>query len=154
MISIVAVVADQATKRIISGSLDMYERYPVLPGFFDLTRLHNTGAAWGMLSNHPEILALVSIVMFILLVVFRRRILSNTTSHRWAYGLLIGGIVGNMIDRVKYGYVVDFLDFFVGDWHYPAFNIADSCICVGVGIYIASSFWIKQHPLNDKSKAA
>lgn len=154
MISLLAVVADQATKQAISGSLDMYERRPVFPGFFDLTRLHNTGAAWGMFSDHPEILALVSIVMFILLVVFRRHILSNTTSHRWAYGLLVGGIVGNMIDRVKYGYVVDFLDFFVGDWHYPAFNIADSCICVGVGIYIASSFWIKQHPLNDKSKAA
>jgi len=147
------VVSDQATKHIVSGSFDMYERRPVIPGFFDLTRLHNTGAAWGMLSDHPELLALVSIVMFILLIVFRRHILSNTTSHRWAYGLLIGGIVGNMIDRVKYGYVVDFLDFFVGDWHYPAFNIADSCICVGVGIYIASSFWIKQHPLNDKSKA-
>ncbi|MFT5499740.1 MAG: signal peptidase II [Kiritimatiellia bacterium] len=137
---------------MISNGFVMYERRPVIPGFFDLTRLHNTGAAWGMLSDHPEILAIVSIVMFILLVVFRRSILSDTTSHRWAYGLLIGGIVGNMIDRIKYGYVVDFLQFFIGEAHYPAFNIADSCICVGVGIYIASSFWIKSHPLNDKGK--
>ena len=100
-----------------------------------------------MLEGYPHFLSIVSGVMLCLMLIFRRSILINCMSHRWAYGLLLGGIIGNFIDRVKYQYVIDFLYFF--DGKFPAFNIADSCICVGVGLYIASSFWIKHHPLND-----
>lgn len=144
---IVSVVSDQVTKQIVSHKIDLNDRVGIIPGFFDFTHIHNSGAAWGMLQGYPHFLSIVSGVMFCLMLIFRRSILVNCTSHRWAYGLLLGGIIGNFIDRVKYSYVIDFLYFF--DGKFPAFNIADSCICVGVGLYVASSFWMKEHPLND-----
>ena len=147
VICAVSVVLDQWSKLRVSDRIFLNERIPVIPGFFDLTHIHNSGAAWGMLNGFPHILSVVSGVMLVLMVIFRRSILIDCQSHRWAYGLLLGGILGNFIDRVKYSYVIDFLYFF--DGKFPAFNVADSCICVGVGLYIASSFWIKHHPLND-----
>ena len=150
VLCVVSVISDQLTKQVVAAKLELNERFPVIPGFFDFTHIHNSGAAWGMLQGYPHFLSIVSGVMLCLMLIFRRSILIDCTSHRWAYGLLLGGIIGNFIDRVKYSYVIDFLFFFNGK--FPAFNIADSCICVGVGLYIASSFWIQHHPLNDNGK--
>ena len=151
VLCVVSVVLDQWTKLTVAEKIGMNDRIPVISGFFDLTHIHNSGAAWGMLQGYPHFLSVVSGVMLCLMLIFRRSVIVDCMSHRWAYGLLLGGIIGNFIDRVKYSYVIDFLYFF--DGKFPAFNIADSCICVGVGIYIASSFWIKQHPLNDSRKS-
>jgi signal peptidase II len=94
----------------------------VIPRVFDLIHTRNPGAAWGMFGSHPHWLSLVSLVMLVLLVVFRRHVLDDSTSHRIAYGLLLAGIIGNLIDRFKYGAVVDFLDFHIIRW--PTFNVA------------------------------
>ena len=108
----------------------------MLPGFFNLTYVRNTGAAWGMFSGQNVALSALALVMLAALVVFRRKILPPGRVHRVALGLLCGGIVGNLFDRLRLDYVVDFLDFFHRGWHFPAFNVADSAICVGVAIYV------------------
>ena len=108
----------------------------VVPQLFDLRYVQNTGAAWGMLEGLNDWLVILSLVMLALILVFHRSILVDTLVHRIATGLMIGGIVGNLLDRVRLGYVVDFLDFHWGIHHFPAFNVADASICTGVGLYI------------------
>lgn len=140
IICMLIAVSDQLTKVLVRESLYYGQIIPVVPGFFNLTFLKNTGAAWGILGGQNVSLTILSVVMLFVMVFFRRSFLSDTRLHRIALGLLTGGIVGNMIDRIKWGAVTDFLDFYVGSWHWPAFNIADSAICVGVGIYIVTTF--------------
>ena len=92
-------------------------------------------------------LALFSVIILVAIVRFRRAFLSDILIHRLALGLMIGGIVGNLIDRLRLQYVVDFLDFHWGIHHFPAFNVADASICVGVGLYVLSSLIVPAHPL-------
>ena len=136
LVAICVVLLDQASKEWVRGAFSLHESIPVLPGFFNLTYVRNTGAAWGMFSGQNVALSALALVMLAALVVFRRKILPPGRVHRVALGLLCGGIVGNLFDRLRLDYVVDFLDFFHRGWHFPAFNVADSAICVGVGIYV------------------
>lgn len=144
-LSFAIAVLDQATKYLVQCRFHVGDFVPVIPRLFDLHYVRNTGAAWGMFSGFSHWLVLVSVVMLIVLVVFRRWIMSDSTAHRFATALMIGGIVGNLVDRVRLGYVVDFLDFYwlerLGPHHFPAFNVADSAICVGVGLYILTQLW-------------
>ena len=149
LICVVIVVADQLTKYLVRSSFRLHESHSLIPGFFDLTFIKNTGAAWGMFRGQNTALILLSIVMLLVLIFFRRSFLSDIKVHRWALGLMLGGIIGNLIDRVFYQYVTDFLDFFIKGHHWPAFNIADAAICSGVFLYIVSSFWLETHPLNE-----
>lgn len=153
-VALAIIVSDQITKQWVRGSFALGESRPVIDGFFDLTYVRNTGAAWGMFSDYSWALIALSIVMLILMVSFRGSFLSDTWEHRVAYGLLIGGIVGNLFDRIRLAAVTDFLDFHVAGHHWPSFNIADSAICVGVFIYILSSFWIAGHPLNEDGSSS
>lgn len=146
---------DQISKFAIKSVFLPGEHVPVMPGFFDVVYVQNTGAAWGMLSGFNNWLIAVSLLMVVVLIVFRRRLIPNTLMHRIILGLMIGGVVGNLIDRVKWGFVIDFLDF---HWHegvgrhFPAFNIADSAICIGVGLYIISQlFDIKKNKKDAKA---
>ena len=149
VVCLVIVVADQLTKFWVRSSFYLHESYPVIPGFFDLTYIKNTGAAWGMFRGQNTALILLSIVMLLVLIIFRRSFLSDIKVHRWALGLMLGGIIGNLIDRVFFQFVTDFLDFYIKSHHWPAFNIADAAICSGVFLYIVSSFWLETHPLNE-----
>ena len=136
LVAILVVLLDQATKEWVRGAFSLHESLPVVPGFFHLTYIRNTGAAWGMFSGQNIALSVLALVMLVVLVLFRRKILPPGRVHRVALGLLCGGIVGNLFDRLRLDYVVDFLDFFHRGWHFPAFNVADSAICVGVAIYV------------------
>ena len=149
IVTILVTVADQWTKLLVRADYALGESRPVIDGFFSFTYVRNTGAAWGILGGQNTWLTLLSVVMLILMVFFRRSFLSNTWEHRLALGLMLGGIIGNLMDRVRLSWVTDFFDFYIGSWHWPAFNIADAAICTGVGIYIISAFWVSQHPLND-----
>ena len=132
-------VLDQLTKVLVRAYIEFGSLHPVIPGFMNLTYLRNTGAAWGMLGKQNVSLTILSLVMLVVMVLFRRSFLSDTLSHRIALGLLSGGIIGNLIDRIKYGAVTDFLDFHLFGWHWPSFNVADSAICIGVGIYVVTT---------------
>ena len=112
----------------------------VVAGLFDLRYVRNTGAAWGMLAGRQLFLILFSLAALIALFVWYRRTLERLPAGWLTLGLLTGGILGNLIDRVWLGYVVDYLDFYLGVSHFPAFNIADAAICTGVGLYILTQW--------------
>ena len=141
IIGFVIVVLDQAAKVAIRQTLVLGESYPVIEGYFNLNYLRNTGAVWGMFQAQNEWLILLSLLVLTLIAVFYRWLVDQRGVHRLAMGFMLGGIIGNLIDRIKLGWVTDFLDFHWQASHWPSFNIADSAICVGVVIYLASSFW-------------
>ncbi len=154
LITLSITVLDQLTKLWVRADFVLGESREVIPGFFHLTYLRNPGAAWGMFGGHNTVLTLLSIVMLMVIFIFRRSFLSDTWEHRTALGLMAGGIIGNLMDRVRYGYVVDFLDFNIFGYGWPVFNVADTAICVGVGIYVVSSLWMSTHPLHDPQRTA
>lgn len=135
-----AVVAlDQLTKQIILRNLQWQHSIDVIPGFFSLTLVHNTGAAWGMFKEHAIWLTVLAFAALIFLCFARRHFTYVGLLPRIALGLLLGGIVGNLTDRLIYGHVIDFLSFHIHQYQWPVFNVADSAICTGVGLYFLDS---------------
>jgi signal peptidase II len=132
---------DQATKWLVLATISTEEIVPVVPGFFNLVQVHNTGAAFGMMhGNNAFFIGLASVALVVLGVLWRKRIFTDRLS-RAAVPILAAGVAGNLLDRIVHGYVVDFLDFILpwyGRW--PAFNVADICICVAAGLLVLSSF--------------
>jgi signal peptidase II len=139
-------LSDQWSKEWILRNLPPGAYFPpenieVIPGFFHIVHLGNTGAAWGMFQGMSFWLGLLAIAALAAIFIFRRYLNLELLPVQISFGLLSGGILGNLIDRLRHGYVVDFLDFHFGSFYtWPAFNIADAGICVGVGIYILISF--------------
>jgi signal peptidase II len=131
-------LADQITKLLTLRFIPYQESIPVIPGFFNLTHLHNTGAAFSMLHDNNLFFILLSSAVFIALIVLRRHF--TGLLMQWGWILLLSGIIGNVTDRIRLGYVVDFLDFQFGSYHWPAFNVADSCICIAAGLFLISGF--------------
>lgn len=133
-VSGLVVVLDQLTKLWAASALTYGEAVPVMP-YFNLTLLHNTGAAFSFLSQgggwQRGFFILIALVVCVVLLLWLARL---RQAERWlavAITLVIGGAIGNLIDRIAFGYVIDFIDLYYGAWHWPAFNIADSAIFVG-----------------------
>jgi len=140
MLGLVVLIFDQLTKQAVrSHFVCGGESRPIIDGFFNLVFVRNDGAAWNILSGQGIILILISVSVLVLLFVYRREFLQEQLSHRILLGLLIGGIAGNLVDRIRYGWVTDFLDFQFGSYHYPSFNVADSAICVAIGLYVLTN---------------
>lgn len=141
-LSAVVIVLDQATKYLASGLLDYGVPVPVLP-FFNLTLAHNPGAAFSFLAEASGwqrwFFIGIALVVSVLIVGWMKRLSPRENWLAAALALILGGAIGNVIDRVMYGYVVDFIDLYYGAWHWPAFNIADSAITVGVAIMLIDS---------------
>ena len=131
---------DQFAKWWVVRSIRPDESRVVIAGFFSLVDWRNTGAAWGILRDYNLVLTTVSVLAVLALYIFRRSFQLHRWGSRIALGLIAGGIIGNLIDRVRVGHVIDFLFFYIGHYHWPAFNVADSAICVGVGLYIIFSW--------------
>ena len=134
------VVLDQWTKVLVESKFYLHEAMPIIRGFFDLTYVRNTGAAFGMMADwnpafRVPFFYFVPVVALVLIGIYFAKIPKKDIYMGWALTLVISGAFGNLIDRVRLGYVVDFLLF---HWNYraqfPAFNVADSAICVGVGL--------------------
>lgn len=140
LIAAAIATADQLTKWLVVSSLELGESHPLIENFFHLVHWRNKGAAWGIFQDYNTILAVVSVVTVLVLFLFRHSFQLHRKSSRVALGLITGGVVGNFIDRVRFGYVVDFLDFQISRYHWPAFNVADSAICIGVVLYILVSW--------------
>lgn len=133
------VVLDQSTKLIVDRTMALYQTIPIVEGLFNLTYVRNSGAAFGIFAGSAEIfrrpfLILVSIVASGFIVSLLRRLADRQRGLIIALTFVLGGAIGNLIDRVFYGEVIDFLDFYWRNYHWPAFNIADSFITVGVAI--------------------
>lgn len=137
-IAVGIVFLDQLTKQMVQSGMFLGQSISVIPGVFQLRYIRNTGAAWGIFAGANLWLALLSVVMLGLILAFRKSFLSRSLLDKIVMGLMIAGIVGNLIDRLKYQYVIDFLDFYWKTHHFPAFNIADAAICSAVGFYILS----------------
>lgn len=144
-LSLLALILDQASKLTVDSAMQLYESFPVLP-YFNLTYVHNTGAAFSFLSHaggwQRWFFAGLAITISIAITVWLAKLQKNEVLLAAALSLVLGGAVGNLIDRLAYGYVIDFLDFYYQDWHFPAFNIADSAITLGVILMLAETFGI------------
>lgn len=133
-------LCDQLSKVWIRDGLLLHHSIPVWPSCFQLTFVRNEGAAWGLFSGCPLALAGFAAVVLVLLAVYRRRLLPPGLAGHMILGLLSGGILGNLVDRIRFGYVTDYLDFYLGPHHWPVFNVADVAICSGVVLYFIFSF--------------
>lgn len=137
---------DQLTKIWIVAKLDFPTYWPVdgaitvIDGFFYLVHVGNTGAAWSLFAGQSTWLALLAGLTLLGIFFWRRHLGLRDRKVQVAFGLLCGGIVGNFVDRILHGHVIDFLDFHFGDYIYPTFNLADAGICIGVVLYLWHSF--------------
>lgn len=144
LVGISIAIFDQLTKWAASSYLSGLpgQTDPVIEGFFSLRLVHNRGAAFGIFPRQNLLFIALSLVTIILLLVYYKKFFSRILPSRISAGLILGGAAGNLLDRIFRGpglfrgHVVDFLDFQFGDYHWPAFNLADSAICVGVGILV------------------
>jgi signal peptidase II len=137
VVALTVVILDQVTKAMIRPAFALYESREVIPGFLDLTRVHNTGAAFGMLNaaEFPFKTVVLSLIAFIALGGVAWYAATVPLSDRLArIGIagVLGGAIGNLIDRASAGYVLDFVDAYWNGWHFWAFNVADAAITVGV----------------------
>jgi signal peptidase II len=140
-IALAVVVLDQIVKAIVRREIALNESIPVIPGFFDLTRVHNTGTAFGFMNatDFPfktVILACIAIGALAALAMYAATLPANQWLARIGLALILGGAAGNLIDRITEGYVVDFVDLYWSGWHFWAFNVADASITVGVALMI------------------
>lgn len=141
LIAALVIALDQVTKFVVMSQMALYESIPVIDGFFHLTRAHNPGGAFSFFAGQSELvrkfvflgMTAVAIVAILYLYFQTPR---TQPFLAVALALIFGGAVGNFIDRVRLGYVVDFLDFFIGPYHFPIFNVADSAISIGLTFYV------------------
>lgn len=138
-------VTDQFTKLAVSRILNYADQYIVVDGFFKFVHWGNTGAAFSMFNGNNGLLALVSLLAVVMLVLGRRHFEVDKPLGQVATGLILGGILGNLTDRLRVGHVIDFIYFHLrqrggSEIGFPAFNVADSAICIGVGLLFLLSF--------------
>ena len=148
-LSVITLILDQWSKIAVDSSMRLYESIALFPGF-NLTYVHNTGAAFSLLSEaggwQRWFFAALALIISVVLIVWLYRLKNHETLLAIALALVLGGAIGNLIDRLAYGYVIDFLDVYYQSWHWPAFNIADSAISVGVFLMLLESFGVGTKP--------
>ncbi len=151
-------VLDQITKILIlknfeaPNELTGTDHVTVIPGFFDLVRVHNTGIAFGRFNEGATsniIFTCVTLVALVIIALLWQKNAFPTLLGKLAIALLVSGILGNLTDRLWHGYVVDFLHFYVGEHAWPSFNVADSCICVAAAFLFLTAFQ-KEPPSEEK----
>jgi signal peptidase II len=149
-IAAAVVVLDQIVKAMVRSTFDLHESVVVIPSFFNLTRVHNYGAAFGLM-NAAEfpfktvVLSIVATLALGALSWYGATLPAEQRLARLGLALIIGGAAGNLIDRLRSGYVVDFVDLYWRDWHFWAFNVADAAITVGVSLMILDLLQIGRH---------
>jgi signal peptidase II len=142
------IILDQITKAAVLKTLPLYYSVPLIPGFFNLTHIHNPGGAFGFMATQSSAWRSTIFLLITAMAIGAIFYLYKNTpgTHPWlaaGFALVFGGAVGNLIDRLRFGEVVDFLDFYLGDLHWPAFNVADSAITVGIGIFVVHMLFKK-----------
>jgi len=141
LVALLIVVLDQVIKSLVDRAMSLHESRVVVDGFLRLTYLHNRGGAFGILSEsefpyQSLLFTLVSLAALAAIMVYAWRLPQGSVLPRMALALIMGGAIGNLLDRVRLGYVRDFVDVFWGAHHWPAFNLADSAISVGVALLV------------------
>jgi signal peptidase II len=146
-LSLLVILLDQGTKYLAVNELQLYEPVAVLP-FFNFTLAYNSGAAFSFLADaggwQRWFFVALALAISAGLVVWLYRLQANVWGEAVAIALILGGALGNVIDRLWHGHVIDFIDVYYQSWHWPAFNVADSAITVGAVLLVLQSFWVKQ----------
>lgn len=158
VIAIAAILLDRVTKVIIEHTLPSNDSVNVIPGFFQITHVHNRGAAFGLFADSPSEWKVAMLVVFsvVALVVVSFLLWKNShamTSTGVGLALILGGAIGNLWDRVAAGHVTDFLLFYISRYEWPAFNVADSCIVIGAGLLVLEILFSKS-PAAEKAPCA
>jgi signal peptidase II len=156
VLSFAIIVADAWTKWLVSTRIDLHESIPLIPDLLQLVHVRNTGAAFGIGANAdsrlvPLLLNLGAIGVFFVVVAYAFRSAITDRVLQTGLHLILGGAIGNLIDRFRLGYVVDFVDVYVKSHHWPAFNVADSAICVGIALLFLD---MRRKPEPDEVSAA
>lgn len=146
--AILVVFLDQLSKKAVVNALQLYEMREIVPGCFNLVHVTNTGAAFSFLADVDSpwrhyfflCISLGAVVGLSIYCFFLKQELGAKKAG-WILGLLAGGAAGNLIDRIRFGAVTDFLDFYYGSWHWPAFNIADAAICIGAVLLVGCNYF-------------
>jgi signal peptidase II len=139
LVSLAVLLLDQWTKGVVVRTFQVHESREVVSGFFDLTYVQNSGAAFGLFASVDSsvkaiLLNSVAVIVFLIVTGYALRSSHKSVRLQMGLALILGGAVGNLLDRVRFTYVVDFLDFSISGHHWPAFNVADSAICAGVAL--------------------
>ena len=133
---LVIVIGDQVTKIIVDHTLSLGASYAIIDNFFYFTYAHNTGAAWGMLAGKISLFLIVSIIAAVGIIYYFIKSESYQKLTRFGLVLVFGGLIGNLIDRLAFGYVRDFIDFIIFGYNFPIFNVADMAITIGMALVI------------------
>ncbi len=137
----IIVLLDLFTKALVLRYVPFNHSIPIIQGFFNITHIHNPGGAFGLMASlNPALRSIIFLFISSLAVglifYFYKKTPSNYPWLAAAFALIFGGAIGNLVDRVRFGVVIDFLDFYIGNMHWPAFNVADSAISLGIGIFV------------------
>ena len=153
-LSVITIILDQWSKLAVDGSMKLYESIP-MTSFFNLVYVRNTGAAFSFLSDaggwQRWLFAGLAFIISGVLIAWISKLKKQEVLLAVSLSLVLGGAIGNLIDRVAYGYVIDFVDLYYYSWHWPAFNVADAAICVGVFLMVLESFGIGSVKEEDES---
>lgn len=141
IISLITFILDLIIKLIIKNVLVLQESVCIISNFFKLTYVNNYGAAFSILENNSMFLIAISIIVLLCIIIYIIKNSINNKLEILGYGLLLGGIVGNLFDRICYGYVIDYLDFTILNYDFAIFNLADTAIVIGIIILIIISVW-------------
>jgi signal peptidase II len=149
-LTLAVVLIDQFTKWLVVRQITLHETIVVIPGLLNLTYVRNTGAAFGMLNASdfaykPIVVAALALLALVGILWYAQKFSGDAWAGRYGFALLVAGAVGNLIDRVTRGFVVDFIDFHTAGWHFWAFNIADAAINVGALLFIVDTLFSRRH---------
>jgi len=143
-LSLVLIIADQISKQWVMASFSLYESIEIMP-YLNFTYVHNYGAAFSFLADHSGwqrwFFTAIAIAVSAVLIIWLRRNPRDLWRQNLAFSLILAGAIGNVIDRLWHGYVIDFVDVYVNNWHWPAFNIADMAITFGAILMLLEAFF-------------
>ena len=151
LFSIILFVIDQISKLLIDKFLVLGKSYTIFDKFLYITKAYNDGVSFSMLAGHRFLIILISLAIMVFLYFYMQKFKENK-KNMIAFSLVFGGLFGNLIDRLVYGYVIDFIDFYVFNYNYPIFNLADSFICIGVCILLYSIYLGEDNENSSKRK--
>lgn len=137
-ISLVIIIVDIISKLLVSNNLLLNKSITVIPNFFYLTYAHNYGGAWSIFNDSTLVITIISFIVILVIIYYLIKNKVSKTIEKIGYSLLLGGAIGNLIDRIINGYVIDFLDFYIFEYDFPIFNVADIGIVVGIIVLLIS----------------
>lgn len=153
LLPLLIILADLYTKYLVTANLSLYQSIPIIKGWVYITYAQNTGAAWSLFSGKVSVLALISSCVLLGLLIFFLKVRPCHWACRFGVLILMGGAAGNLIDRIRYGYVVDMVDTYLFGYNYPVFNLADSCIVIGSILFFCYAlFWDKGRIFGEHQK--